>query len=157
MSSAAQNQSSRCDDSVLSIAANIAGVLTFAYALTAGLAFYYHSYVDSARQIRELLSYLRNSTFDIISPSSDFWSFRTIPSTIEGRQLRKIQKNTGTAAHKQVKNLEQLAHRSLKGHNQVLRFRGRGRFVLSRQKLMEERAAVEKSLQTFYSATIRCV
>ncbi|KAI4274511.1 MAG: hypothetical protein L6R38_006080 [Xanthoria sp. 2 TBL-2021] len=157
MSSATPVTSSRCDDSVLSIVANIAGVLTFVYAITAGVAFYYHSYRNSARDTKELLTYLLDSEFEIISPPSDFWSVRGIMSTEEGRELRRTQENAATEAYEKIKNLERLASRSLKSHSKLLRLQGRGRFVLSRQKLMEKRAEVDSALQSFRSETIRFV
>lgn len=46
-----------CDDSAHSFVANVAGVLTFAYAIAAGLWFYYRSLMNISRDVSNILDH----------------------------------------------------------------------------------------------------
>lgn len=95
------------DDSALSKTANIAGVLTFAYAIAAGLWFYYWSLRNVSRDVSNILDDSRGSQLSAFLLPSDFWPMEEIEQTTEGKQLIRIKNKVASLASRRTASLKQ--------------------------------------------------
>lgn len=145
------------DDSALSKTANIAGVLTFAYAIAAGLWFYYWSLRNVSRDVRNILDDSRGNQLGAFLLPSDFWPMEEIEQTTEGEQLIRIKNKIASLASRRTASLRQRAKQFRKAFGESVGFRGRIRFMFSQQDMAERAASVGQALEMLKSADVRFV
>ena len=146
-----------CDDGVFPTVANVVGLLTFAYAIAAGLLVYYRSFRNVSRNVKTILANNRSSHFGALALPSDFWSSEKIRSTIEGNQLLGIQREASLAACDNISGLGEHARQFLKGYGRSVGFRDWLRFMSSQQDVAEKTVSVSRALETLKAIDIRFV
>lgn len=145
------------DDSALSKVANIAGILTFTYAIATGLWFYYRSLRNVSRDVSNILADNRRSQLGAFILPSDFWPLEEIEETTEGEQLIRIRNKLASLASRRTASLRQRAKQFRKGFGGSVGFRGRLRFVFSQQDMAEKAASVGQALEMLKSADVQFV
>ncbi len=145
------------DGSVFSTVANVAGILTFAYAIAAGLWYYYRSFKSVSRDVHSILNNTDNLQLDAFGLTSDFWPTFDIALTEEGEQLIDIRRMAALTASSRIACLRQLAERFMKDCRKSVGVYDRVRFMLSQQQVVEKAESVSQALETLNSANVRLV
>ncbi len=155
MSAVACPMNSTCENDALSTVANVLGVLTFAYAIAAGLWVYYRSFRNISRDVERILTNTRVSQLDALALPSDYWPADKMRSNDEGIQLTEIQMEASLAASQHVDGLEELAKQFLRGYGRSIGFWDRVRFILSQQEVAEKIVSVDRAFEHLNKITTR--
>ena len=132
-------------------------ILTFAYAVAAGLYFFYGSAHTSPQEMARVLQSLMNTSCEVQTLVSEFREAETTVDDSRGRDLQANVHRSAEHARVELEGALSLARSFLEGPEKIQRWRNRGRYVLVQEELKKKMADQETAMQEFRRAKERSV